>query len=355
MEKILESISVFDMFKIGVGPSSSHTLGPWKAGLDFLDRLYETNELDFVKSIKVKLYGSLAKTGKGHGTDIAVQMGLLGADPETVPVDSILPIIADIAEQRKLNLNGTKLIDFDPAKDIEFHLLRSLPYHPNGMKIIAKTKKGKYAETYFSIGGGFIKREAENSELKQVVRLPYPVGLAKQLSAYCHEIGNISDLVMINERAWRDDTDTFEGVWRIFQTMRDCIYRGCLTKGVLPGGLDVRRRAFELNKKLINGREYHDYESWIAAIRAGGESFRYVSDWVSCFALAVNEENAAFGELLPPRQMVQPASFRQFCNIYCFLRRFRREQDLQILADRLRNRKYLQKGHHFCCDGRLPS
>lgn len=299
MDRITESISVFDMFKIGVGPSSSHTLGPWKAGLDFLERLYETNELNSVNSIKVKLYGSLAKTGKGHGTDIAVQMGLLGANPETVPVDSIMPTIAEIAKTKKLNLNGTRIIDFDPNVDIEFHFLRSLPYHPNGMTIIAETENGKYAETYFSIGGGFIKRESEESSLKQFVRLPYPIETAKDLALHCQEIGgNISDVVKINERVWRDDKDTFDGVLRIYRTMRDCIYRGCHTSGTLPGGLDVHRRAFDLNKKLLNGREYHDYQSWVSAIRAGGENFRYVSDWVSCFALAVNEENAAFGRVV---------------------------------------------------------
>ena len=175
MNQTAESISVFDMFKIGVGPSSSHTLGPWKAGLDFLERLYETNELDSVHKITVKLYGSLAKTGKGHGTDIAIQMGLMGANPETIPVDSIMPTIAEIAENKKLNLNGTRFIDFNPVTDIEFHYLRTLPFHPNGMTIIAETENGKYAETYFSIGGGFIKRESQSDALKQFVRLPFPI------------------------------------------------------------------------------------------------------------------------------------------------------------------------------------
>ncbi len=299
MDKLIESISVFDMFKIGVGPSSSHTLGPWKAALNFLERLGEESQLDSVKSIKIKLYGSLAKTGVGHGTDIAVQMGLLGANPETIPVDSIMPIISEIAEQKELNLAGKFSIKFNPENDIEFHYLRSLKYHPNGMTIIAETDSGEHKETYFSIGGGFIVREGESLELREHIRLPYPVDTAKDLIEACEDIGgNVSDVVKINERAWRSDEATFEGVLHIYQAMCDCIYRGCQTDGILPGGLNVSRRAYNLNKQLLNGREYHDFKSWVKVIKEGGESFRYVSDWVSCFALAVNEENAAFGRVV---------------------------------------------------------
>lgn len=299
MDRITESISVFDMFKIGVGPSSSHTLGPWKAALDFLDRLGEALLLNSVNSIKIKLYGSLAKTGKGHGTDIAVQMGLIGANPETIPVDSIMPMINEIASKKELNLAEKKLISFNPETDIELKVLRSLPFHPNGMTIIAETDSGKHQETYFSIGGGFIVREGESLGLREHVRLPYPIETGNDLTEACEEIGgNVSDVVKINERAWRSDEDTFEGVMRIFKTMRHCIFRGCHTDGFLPGGLNVARRAFDLNKKLLNGREYHGYKSWVKAIKEGGESFRYVSDWVSCFALAVNEENAAFGRVV---------------------------------------------------------
>jgi L-serine dehydratase len=299
MDKAIESISIFDMFKIGVGPSSSHTLGPWKAALDFLERLKEENQLDSVKSIKIKLYGSLAKTGKGHGTDIAVQMGLLGENPETVPVDSIMPIVSEIAEKKELNLAGQKIISFDPETDIEFKYLRSLAFHPNGMTIMAQTDSIVRSETYFSIGGGFIVREGVSASSREHVRLPYPIENAKDLIEACQEVGgNVSEVVKINERAWRSDEETFKGVLRIYRTMRDCIYRGCHTDGFLPGGLNVARRAFDLNKRLLNGREYHDYQSWVAAIKAGGGNFRYVTDWVSCFALAVNEENAAFGRVV---------------------------------------------------------
>lgn len=300
MNRPAESISVFDMFKIGVGPSSSHTLGPWRAGLDFLERLREENQIRQTRKITIKLYGSLAKTGVGHGTDIAVQMGLLGADPETVPVDSIMPTIAKVSETQELNLAGENVIHFIPQSDIEFHTSEVLPAHPNGMTIVAEmSDAAAHSETYYSIGGGFITREGASGSMRELVRLPFPIESGEQLEQHCtEENAPISDIVKINERAWRADEDTFEGVLRIYEIMRDCIYRGCHTEGVLPGGLNVRRRAFDLNKKLIAGREYDDYKSWTAAIRAGGEHFRYVSDWVSCFALAVNEENASFGRVV---------------------------------------------------------
>lgn len=299
MSELSESISVFDMFKIGVGPSSSHTLGPWRAGLDFLERLEEAAELTNVKKLTVDLYGSLAKTGKGHGTDIAVQMGLLGADPKTVPVDSITPTIENITLTNTLNLAGKLLIPFTQVEDIRFHYIKSLPFHPNGMRITAKTENGTHSETYFSIGGGFITREGESAGMKEHVRLPYPVDTGEDLLRHCADLNcSISELVVLNERAWRSDEETFDGVFNIYRTMRDCIYRGCHTEGTLPGGLNVTRRAAGLNKRLLGDKIYSTPEEWTAAIASGGNDFRYVSDWVSCFALAVNEENAAFGRVV---------------------------------------------------------
>lgn len=287
------------MFKIGVGPSSSHTLGPWRAALDFLERLGESQELTNVIKLTVELYGSLAKTGKGHGTDIAVQMGLLGEDPVTVPVDSIAQKIANIASTSTLSLGGKSLIPFTPKQDIQFHFANSLPFHPNGMKLTAETDSGTHTETYFSIGGGFITRQGDSPELKEHVRVPYPVDQADDLIRHCEEIGgSISDVVLANESAWRSEEDTRTGVMNIYRTMRDCIHRGCHTEGTLPGGLNVTRRASALNKRLLGGRTYADPMEWTAAITAGGNDFRYVSDWVSCFALAVNEENAAFGRVV---------------------------------------------------------
>jgi L-serine dehydratase len=295
-----EAISVFDMFKIGVGPSSSHTLGPWRAAQRFLQALESRQPIFNVVSVRVLLYGSLAKTGKGHGTDIAVQLGLCGDDPVTFDVHQIQPKIRDIAAMKKLVLNGLHEIDFDPAEDIELLMTESLPFHPNAMTCLATFNNGEQiAETYYSVGGGFVVQEGEVAGGAAAVQLPFPVDTADDLLHWCRKTGlAIHEVVMENENSWRGESETRTGMLRIWQVMKDCIYRGCHTQGTLPGGLNVKRRAAELNKKLISGRPYHDYDSWVQAIREGGQSFQYTLDWVSCFALAVNEENASFGRVV---------------------------------------------------------
>lgn len=295
-----EAISVFDMFKIGVGPSSSHTLGPWRAAQRLLHSLRQRQALAQVQSVEVMLYGSLAKTGKGHGTDVAVLMGLCDADPETVPVDSINPTIADIKEQRQLHLAGQYWLPFD--YDLQLHFLYSefLPFHPNGLSFLVTLQSGEtISETYYSIGGGFVVQEGQAAASQQSVQLPFPVNTAEELRHWCMKTGMpVWEVVLENEAAWRPEADTRQGVLRIWHTMRDCIYRGCHTSGHLPGGLHVKRRAADLNKRLIADRPYHDFYSWVAGIRQGGQQFQYILDWVSCFALAVNEENAAFGRVV---------------------------------------------------------
>ena len=295
-----EAISVFDMFKIGVGPSSSHTLGPWRAAQLFLKTLRDKNILDAVVSVEILLYGSLAKTGKGHGTDIAVQLGLCGDDPVTFEVDLISEKINDIKTSQKLPLNGTHEIVFDPSEDIEFLKNESLPYHPNALTFIAVLDNDDHiSETYYSIGGGFVKKEGEEINNDEQVILPFPVNDADDLVHWCMQTGmNISEVVMENENSWRPENKTREGVLQIWKTMSACMYKGCHTYGILPGGLNVKRRAADLNKKLMAGKEYSDFDSWIKAIREGGKDFKYILDWVSCFALAVNEENAAFGRVV---------------------------------------------------------
>ncbi|MBG9377819.1 L-serine ammonia-lyase [Panacibacter sp. DH6] len=295
-----ESISVFDMFKIGVGPSSSHTLGPWRAALRFLDTLQAGYRLEDVLDVQVLLYGSLAKTGKGHGTDIAVILGLCGDDPVTIDVNSITPKIQDINTTNKMLLAGKVTIDFEPVTDVAFLFSESLPFHPNGLTFLAQFNNGdSISETYYSIGGGFVVKEGEGNNRDASVELPFPVNTANDLLHWCIKTGlSIHEVVMENEHAWRGEQSTKDGVLQIWQTMRACMYRGCHNKGELPGGLHVRRRAFDLNKKLIGGQSYNNYESWIEAIRNGGNSFQYILDWVSCFALAVNEENAAFGRVV---------------------------------------------------------
>lgn len=294
-----EAISVFDIFKIGVGPSSSHTLGPWRAAQLFLQTLEQQNILQQVTAVEVLLYGSLAKTGKGHGTDVAVQLGLCGDDPVTFDVSSIDSKIADIKNMKMLVLAGKHEIDFDPAEDIQFLYNESLPYHPNALTFLATLKNGEnLAATYYSIGGGFVKKEGEDANKANSVALPFPIDTADDLLHWCMKGLSINEVVMENEGAWRSEAATRSGVLQIWKVMRDCIYRGCHTQGLLPGGLQVKRRGYDLNKKLVAGKTYTNYESWVQAIQSGGNSFNYILDWVSCFALAVNEENASFGRVV---------------------------------------------------------
>ena len=295
-----EAISVFDILKIGVGPSSSHTLGPWRAAQKFIQTLIDRNLLQDVNAVRVLLYGSLAKTGKGHGTDIAIQLGLCGEDPVTFDVQSINSRIADIAAMTELVLGGLHEVQFDPREDIEFLYSESLPYHPNAVTFLANFKNGEaISETYYSIGGGFVVKEGEKKSAATEIQLPFPINTSNDLLHWCMKTGmSINEVVMENENAWRPEKQTREGVLNIWKVMSECIYRGCHTEGILPGGLNVKRRAAELNKKLLAGKKYNDYKSWIATIRAGGNSFKYTLDWVSCFALAVNEENASFGRVV---------------------------------------------------------
>ena len=295
-----ESISVFDMFKIGVGPSSSHTLGPWRAAQLFTKSLTEKGIIDDVIRLEVLLYGSLAKTGVGHGTDIAVQLGLSGEDPVTFEVNRIGAKIADIKAMKKILLDSRHEIDFDPVEDIEFLFSESLPYHPNALTFLVELRNGEtIAETYYSVGGGFVHQEGVAASNNSTVDLPFPIDTADELLHWCRKTGlNISEVVMENESAWRPPEQTKEGLLNIWRTMQESMFRGCSTEGYLPGGLQVKRRAAVLNKKLLKDKPYSDYASWIKSIKSGGSQFNYILDWVSCFALAVNEENASFGRVV---------------------------------------------------------
>ena len=295
-----EPISVFDIFKIGIGPSSSHTLGPWRAAQRLVNSLRKENALSSVTSVKVMLYGSLAKTGVGHGTDMAVQLGLSGDDPVTFDVHSIDGKLKGISSSKKLKLGGEKEIAFDPVNDIVFLFTETLPYHPNALSFLVTTDDGRqFSETYYSVGGGFVVKEGEEAMVQDTTQLPFPINTADDVLHWCIKTGMpIHEVVMENENAWRPDTETKEKLMKIWQVMKDCVYKGCHTSGTLPGGLNVRRRAADLNKRLIGGRSYNDFDSWIEAIRQGGTEFKYILDWVSCFALAVNEENASFGRVV---------------------------------------------------------
>jgi L-serine dehydratase len=295
-----EQISVFDIFKIGIGPSSSHTLGPWRAAQQFITSLKNQNLLAEVVQVKILLYGSLAKTGKGHGTDIAVLLGLAGGDPVTFDVNAIDSTVEEIKQKQKLNLGGEHQINFSYVDDLIFLFTESLPFHPNAVTFQAflATEKA-FSATYYSIGGGFVVKEGENGSEKEQVDLPFPIEKASELLHWCLSTGlKVSEVVMENEAAWRPEAETKKGILQHFQVIKECIYRGCHTGGFLPGGLDVARRASKLNTRLIADQTYTDYDSWLTAIRSGGMGFNYILDWVSCFALAVNEENAAFGRVV---------------------------------------------------------
>jgi L-serine dehydratase len=295
-----ESISVFHMFKIGIGPSSSHTLGPWRAAMRFTDGLRQRGQLEGVREARVLLYGSLAKTGKGHGTDVAVILGLCGEDPVTFDVNAIYPTLDRISQRQEMRFAGHHDIHFNPADDVVFLMTESLPAHPNAVTFLATLETGEQiAETYYSIGGGFVIRDGEGDSAGELVDLAFPIDTAGQLLHWCIKTGlPISEVVAENELAWRPEAETREGVLKIWSVMRECIYRGAHIKGTLPGGLNVTRRAALLNQRLIKGRPYSNFDTWIDAIRAGGHGFQYILDWVSCFALAVNEENASFSRVV---------------------------------------------------------
>jgi len=285
------AISLFDLFNIGIGPSSSHTVGPMRAARRFLQALSGAGGLDAVERVTVELYGSLGATGKGHGSDTAVLLGLLGEDPETVDVPSIPDRVAAIRQQRRLALLGTREIGFDPDTDLSFHRRRSLPRHPNGMRFLALAGDGTLLDEriYYSVGGGFVVDETAAGADRIVedrTPLPYPFTSAAELLGLCarHDL-SISALMLANEQAWRTEADIRQRLLTIWAVMRDCVERGCRNAGTLPGGMKVRRRAPELYGKL--SRE--------ATLR---EAPLGLMDWVDLFALAVNEENAAGGRVV---------------------------------------------------------
>jgi L-serine dehydratase len=295
-----EQISVFDMFKIGIGPSSSHTLGPWRAAQQFVQILEQQEVLPLVVEIKVLLYGSLAKTGKGHGTDIAILLGLSGDDPVTFEVDQIDTKIAQINSDHKLILGGKQQISFFGEEDMLFLFTESLPFHPNAVSFQAFLSNEKaVSATFYSIGGGFVVKEGVQTQTKAEVDLPFPIDTAGDLLHWCIKTGlKISEVVMENELAWRPEQQTRSGILDIFKVMQECMYRGSHTAGYLPGGLNVARRACALNKRLMKGQTYSNYNEWVLAMRQTGNSFQNILDWVSCFALAINEENASFGRVV---------------------------------------------------------
>lgn len=298
----MECISIFDMLKIGIGPSSSHTLGPWRASERWINHLKKENNFKKVTSIKVDLYGSLSLTGKGHASDLAILLGLAGEDPETISTDEIIPITNDIQTFKKLNFGGAQTIDFDPETAIIFNR-EFLPFHANGLKFTAFQNETEISsDTYYSIGGGFVVRE-ELIHAKENIKIhktfPYPIKIAKELELYCAEKHlKISEIVLENERSLRSDQEIDHQINRIWDTMLECMYIGCHTPGTLPGGLNVRRRAFDIHEKLHVDFVYNSPSEWLQSIRKTEVKFREILKWVSCLALSVNEVNASLGRVV---------------------------------------------------------
>ncbi|KAF2509525.1 L-serine ammonia-lyase [Flavobacterium zhairuonense] len=297
-----ECISVFDMLKIGVGPSSSHTLGPWRAAERFLEELKNESILDQIKRVKVDLYGSLSLTGKGHATDLAVMLGLSGQDPEYIPVEDIAGIIKKIEDKNEIILANQYIIPFYFLQDIVFNK-EFLPFHANGLKFTAyKNDDSEYESTFYSIGGGFVvKEERENAKIKEVIKcaFPFPIQNAVELLNYTvSENKSISEIVYENEKSMRSENEIHSELMRIWNTMLECMYIGCHSEGILPGGLHVRRRAFDMHQNLIGLSNYTDPQSWLEEIRKTEVKFRQILKWVSCFALAVNEVNASLGRVV---------------------------------------------------------
>ncbi|MFV0138937.1 L-serine ammonia-lyase [Empedobacter falsenii] len=295
----MDCISVFDMLKIGVGPSSSHTLGPWRAAEAFLKELDAASIFNKITRIRVDLYGSLSLTGKGHATDFAVMLGLSGADPEYIPVDDISTIINTINSKKQLNFGSRFLIDFDPKTDIVFNR-EFLDFHANGMMFTAFYENEELTSTFYSIGGGFITKENEESINADVTcAFPFLFNTSTELLAFCDkENKTISQIMFENEKTLRTEDEIHHELMRVWNTMLECMYIGCHTEGTLPGGLNVKRRAYDMHNNLIGTTPYSNSQEWITSIRKTKVYFRQILKWVSCFALAVNEVNASLGRVV---------------------------------------------------------
>lgn len=317
------------MLKIGIGPSSSHTLGPWRVVQRWKA---EFGALETVDGLQVDLYGSLALTGRGHCTDTAICLALLGHDPATVPVEEIDAMMGLLSEEKRVELAPGHVISFNPARDIVFRTSERLPGHANGMTMRAVVDGNEQASNWFSIGGGFVLREGEALESSSDVSLPYPTTTAAELLAHCRQQGfSIADMVWANEAAWRSEEDSRDRVMGIWRTMRDCMYRGCTTRGLLPGGLNVKRRAADLHERLMpdDMTPGRTADTWVGQLCRRTIRFKEVMNWVSCFALAVNEENAALGRVVTAptngASGVIPAVLMYFV---CFVEQDVRDEDI---------------------------
>ncbi|OZB59506.1 MAG: L-serine ammonia-lyase [Lysobacterales bacterium 14-68-21] len=287
------AVSVFDLFKIGIGPSSSHTVGPMRAAARFCERwLEEKGVIDRVTRVRAELFGSLAMTGRGHGTDKAVLLGLEGAHPDTVDPDAIPDTLARIRKTHRIRLLGRHEIVFDEKADLVFNKRQKLPFHTNGMRFSAYDEQGNELATrdYYSVGGGFVVNHDEAAEdriVADTTEQPYPFSSGDELLKLCEQHGlTIAQLMLANESVWRPEAETRAGLLTIWQAMQDCVTRGLRSPGVLPGGLKVGRRAPAMAEDLRRQPE------------ASLKDPLTILDWVNLYALAVNEENAAGGRVV---------------------------------------------------------
>jgi L-serine dehydratase len=285
------AISVFDMFKIGIGPSSSHTVGPMRAAAQFVAQLRSDGLLARVERVEACLYGSLSATGIGHASDRATVIGLMGEWPDQVDPAQVAPRVEAVISDQRLALGGDHDIHFDWSRDLQL-LDESLPYHPNGMLVRAHCAGGQvHEQTYYSIGGGFVidAAQAASGVLDgDSTPLPYDFDSGAQLLGLCRKSGlGIAELMLENEKAWRSEAETRAGLLRIWQAMQACVNKGLAEEGTLPGGLNVRRRAARLHRSLQQASTPNVIGSTLAAM-----------EWVNLFALAVNEENAAGGRMV---------------------------------------------------------
>ncbi len=290
-EVFIVAISVFDLFKIGIGPSSSHTVGPMRAAALFVEALRERELLQRVQRIEVRLYGSLSATGVGHGSDRAVIMGLMGEWPDSIDPAQIAPRMATLLECGELLLDGRLPVAFDWVRDMRL-LDENLPYHPNAMTLIAQGEQGElHRDTYYSIGGGFVVDAAQAAcgRLDQDrTELPYDFSSGAELLRLCRLHGlRVSQLMLANEKAWRSEAEIRAGLLKLWQAMQDCVTNGLREEGILPGGLSVRRRAAKLHRSLQELGKPNVIGSTMSAM-----------EWVNLYALAVNEENAAGGRMV---------------------------------------------------------
>ena len=290
------AVSAFDLFKIGIGPSSSHTVGPMRAARLFAQRLLNDGLLSRTARVQSQLYGSLGATGKGHGSDKAVLLGLAGHEPDSVDVDAVPALLLAIRGGRRLSLLGRHEVDFAEKDDLKFYRRETLPFHANGMRFVAFDASGAELanRVYYSVGGGFVVSDevAADGSRQRVIApdttvLPHPFHSGDELLRRCRETGgSIAAVMRCNERHWRSDAEIDAGLLKIWRVMQDCVERGCRSAGVLPGGFKVKRRAKALREALTAHPEQ--------ALRDPLQ----VLDWVNLYALAVNEENAAGGRVV---------------------------------------------------------